>query len=315
MIIRRKRPTIDHEAKGFIFDIDRFAVHDGPGIRMAIFLKGCEWTCSWCHNPESQSQTQEIAYYETKCIGCLTCVNLCPQGTISPGPDQKIMIERKRCNVCGECAEGCDAQALKLIGEWTTVRQLLEIALKDRIFYECSGGGVTLTGGEVAVQAEFAAHFLWACREQGIHTAIETSGFSRWGRLKTIILPVDLILYDVKAMDGKVHREKIGVSNRLMLGNLRKIRQLFPEKQIQIRVPCIPGIGDTEENIEETSRFIRSLGITQLALLPYNETASAKYQWMGRSYPHPDWKTQSSDHMERLKAIAVSHGLEVEIDD
>jgi pyruvate formate lyase activating enzyme len=191
----------------------------------------------------------------------------------------------------------------------------LKIALKDRIFYECSGGGVTLTGGEVAVQAEFSAHFLWACRDQRIHTAIETSGFSRWSRLKTIILPVDLILYDVKAMDPKIHREKIGVSNRLILENLRKIRRLFSEKQIQVRVPCIPGISDTEDNIQKTSQFVSSLGINQLALLPYNETASAKYHWLGRVYPHPDWKTQSPDTMERLKTMAASYGLEVEIDD
>jgi pyruvate formate lyase activating enzyme len=173
MAIGKKRPLIDDEAKGLIFDIDRFTVHDGPGIRMAIFLKGCEWTCSWCHNPESQSQTQEIAYYETQCIGCLTCINLCPEGAISLGPDQNIVIDRKRCNVCGECVRACDAGALKLIAEWMTVGQLLKIALKDRIFYECSGGGVTLTGGEVAVQAEFSAHFLWACRDQRIHTAID----------------------------------------------------------------------------------------------------------------------------------------------
>jgi pyruvate formate lyase activating enzyme len=314
MVIRKKRPKMDNEAMALIFDIDRFAVHDGPGIRMAIFLKGCEWACSWCHNPESQSLTEEIAHYGTKCIGCLTCVNLCTEGAISFHPDQKIVIDRERCNVCGECVRGCYAEALELIGEWMTVGQLLKIALKDRIFYESSGGGVTLTGGEVAVQAEFSAHFLWACRDNGIRTAVETSGFSRWSRLKTIILPVDLILYDVKVMDARIHGEQIGVSNRLTLDNLRKIRQLFPEKQIQIRVPCLPGISDTEDNIQKTSRFIRSLGISRLALLPYNETASAKYQWMGRVYPHPHWKTQSPAHMERLKSVAISYGLEVEID-
>jgi pyruvate formate lyase activating enzyme len=315
MATRKKRPITDDQAKGLIFDIDRFAVHDGPGIRMAVFLKGCEWICSWCHNPESQSQTEEIAYYEMKCIGCLTCISLCPEGAISLGPDQKIVIDRRRCNVCGECVRACDAAALKLVGEWMTVGQLLEIALKDRIFYESSRGGVTLTGGEVAVQAEFSAHFLWACRDREIHTAIETSGFSRWSRLKTIILPVDFVLYDVKVLDPKIHREKIGVSNRMILDNLRNIRKLFPQKQIQIRVPCIPGISDTDENIQKTSRFVSSLGINQLALLPYNESTSAKYHWLGKVYPHPDWKTQSPDHMERLKTIAASYGLEVEIDD
>jgi pyruvate formate lyase activating enzyme len=313
MQAHKRRLNIDYEAKGLIFDIDRFAVHDGPGIRMAIFLKGCEWICSWCHSPESQSQKQEIAYYETKCIGCLTCINLCPEGAISFYPDKKMVINSERCNICGECVEGCYSEALKLMGEWMTVEELFKIALKDKIFYECSGGGVTLTGGEVALQAEFSAHFLWACKDHSIHTAIETSGYSRWNRLKKIIIPVDLIIYDLKAMDPKIHVEKIGVSNRLILENLKKIRQLYSKKEIQIRVPCIPGMSDTEENIRETSQFVSSLGITQLALLPYNETASAKYQWMGRAYPFPDWKTQSPAHMKRLETIAASYGLEVEV--
>ena len=314
MPTHRKKLRIDYEIRGLIFDIDRFAVHDGPGIRMAVFMKGCEWACSWCHNPESQGRKQEIAYHETKCIDCLTCINLCPEGALSFDPDQKIVIDRKRCTACGECVKGCYSEALKLFGQWIKVDELLGIALRDRIFYECSGGGVTLTGGEAALQADFAAHFLWACKRHGIHTAMETSGYSRWNRLKKSIVPVDLILYDLKVMDPKIHVEKIGVSNRLILNNLRRIRQLFPEKEIQIRVPCIPGISDTEENIRETSQFAGSLGITRLALLPYNETASAKYRWVGKVYPHDDWKTQSSAQMERLKIIVASYGLGVEVE-
>jgi len=313
MPAHKKKLTIDYGAKGLIFDIDRFAVHDGPGIRMAIFLKGCEWTCSWCHNPESQKREQEIAYHEKKCISCLTCLDLCTEKAISYSPDKKIVIDWKRCNACGQCVKGCYSEALKLIGTWMTVEELLRIALRDKIFYDCSAGGVTLTGGEVALQAEFSAHFLWACKEQGIHTAIETSGFSKWSRLKSLIPPTDLILYDLKAMDPKVHLKEIGMSNRSSLNNLKRIKEFFPEKEIQMRVPCIPEISDTEGNIHETSQFISALGIKKLALLPYNETASAKYQWMGRAYPFPDWKTQSPAHMERLKSIAISYGLEVEI--
>jgi len=310
----RGNTQIDYEAQGLVFDIDRFAVHDGPGIRMAVFLKGCPLNCPWCHSPESQSGKPEVAYFHEKCLACLTCLRVCPKESVSFDEDSgRIRIDRERCDDCGVCVEECYPDALRVLGRWVTVQELLQIGLRDKVFYDCSGGGITLTGGEITLQAEFAAHLLRASRKHGLHAAIETSGFSPWEKLELVTRPADLILYDLKVMDPKVHREHIGVDNALILENLRNIRKSFPEKDIQIRVPCIPGISDTEENLQQTAHFARRLGIHRLALLPYNESASAKYRWLGKGYPLLRLHRQSADRMENLKALALSLGLDAEI--
>jgi pyruvate formate lyase activating enzyme len=200
-----------------------------------------------------------------------------------------------------------------MLGRWVTVQELLQIGLRDRLFYDVSGGGVTLTGGEVAEQAEFVVHFLHACKTSRLHTAIETSGFAVWDKLACVAGPADLILYDLKLIDPHAHRKYIGVDNSLILSNLRTLKRLSPEKEIQVRVPCIPGISDTEQNVRETADFVSKLDISRLALLPYNQSASAKYRWLGRHYVLSSLKRQSASKMEDLKAIAMSFGLHVEI--
>ena len=308
-----KKTTIDYDAEGLVFDIDRFATHDGPGIRMTVFLKGCPLSCAWCHSPESQNQRPELVYFADKCIGCWSCITACPEQALSPHRSQgKIEIDKTRCTHCGVCTEACCTNALQQMGRWMTVQELIALGLRDKIFYDLSCGGVTLTGGEITLQHEFSINFTRAARKQEIHTAIETSGYSPWEVLREIACDADLILYDLKVMDPKMHRRYIGTDNHLILENLERLKKSFPQKTIQVRIPLIPGVSDSEENVRETAKFMKKLGLFHLALLPYNESASAKYQWLGRAYSLHTLKTQSPVKLDELKEVASALGLKVE---
>lgn len=260
--------------KATIFEIKRFAVHDGDGIRTTVFFKGCPLRCVWCHNPESLSAKPQLAYYAHKCIGCGECAAVCPTGahSFARGVHE---FDRSKCVACGKCVENCFADALTLYGRDMTVEALLPILLEDREFYESSGGGVTLSGGECLVQADFCAQLLKALKEEGIHTAVDTCGFVSREALDKVIPYTDIFLYDLKAFDEDVHKRCTGQSNAPILKNLRYLASLG--KKVEIRIPFVPGWND--DQAEKIAAFLKPLdNIAAVRVLPYHNYAGSKYQ-------------------------------------
>jgi pyruvate formate lyase activating enzyme len=293
---------------GLIFDIDTFAVHDGPGIRMAVYLKGCPLACAWCHSPESQGRSREMILVRDRCVVCGACVVVCPQGVHSVSGGEHA-LERERCQVCGACVAACPQGALQIKGESISAGEVVARAVRMKPFFEPSGGGITLTGGEVSGQPEFAAAVLSGCRAKDIHTAIETCGACSWPRLKSLVDLCDLVLYDLKLIDEAAHRRWTGVSNRAILDNARRLAAY----NVQIRVPLIPGITDSEENLAGIYAFMCEAGLRRVALLPYNPSAGAKYEWLDRPYDlHGE--PQDPATLERLAEPGRSFGLEVTLD-
>lgn len=258
---------------GILSDIKRFAVHDGPGIRTTVFLKGCPLKCVWCHNPEAIGYKPQLAFYQNKCIGCMACVELCPEGAHQNDAGSHRFL-RDRCVGCGTCESGCLGDALKFYGTAVTLEALLPRLLEDRDFYETSGGGVTISGGECLMQADFCAELLRQLKEEGIHTAVDTCGFVSKEAFDKVLPYTDLFLYDLKAIDEEVHRRCTGQSNRLILENLSRLDALG--KDIEIRIPYVPGYN--HDQVEKIRNFLQNLThITAVKVLPYHNYAGSKY--------------------------------------
>lgn len=295
---------------GCVFDIDRFATHDGPGIRTTIFLKGCPLSCQWCHSPESQTPRPQILFRPERCVACGLCEQICPHGAAKLDGD-KAVLDTRLCDSCGICCETCYSGALELAGSEMSVEEIVEKVSRDSAYFESSGGGVTLSGGEPLSQPDFSYQLLSAFKEKGIHTAVETTGFCPWSSLLRIAPVTDLFLYDVKSVDDETHRRYTGVSNRRIIDNLGKL--CGRGNRVQVRVPCIPGVNDSEEQIEELAAVVAGAGGSSIALLPYNNAASAKYAWIGRPYSLEGLQRRETDYMENLGAICREAGLDVEI--
>ncbi len=295
---------------GIIFDVKHFAVHDGPGIRTTIFLKGCPLRCLWCHSPESQSPRPEVAYYPNLCIGCGACVEACPNGAQTMGTPK---ILRELCTEVGRCAEECYAGATIMYGREVTVGGMLEEVDKDRLLYETSGGGVTISGGEPTMQPEFASALLGALKERGYHTALDTCGHAEWNVLERVIADTDLVLYDLKHMDSFTHRETTGVTAELIQSNLEKVA--MSGKTLVVRVPVIPGHNDPPENITAMARFLGGLkGVEAVELLPYHNLGTPKYMALGREYPLVGLQSPEPGALKEWERILEAEGLRIVIE-
>ena len=289
--------------EGLIFDLDTFAVHDGPGLRIAVYLKGCPLACAWCHNPESRRAGPELILLRDRCARCGACVPSCPRGAHRLA-DGAHLLQRDLCQACGTCVDRCVHGALALKGHPIAASAVVAKAVRLRPFFDHSGGGVTLTGGEPTLQPEFADAVLAGCQEQGIHTALETCGACAWERLALLLPHTDLVLYDLKLMDDAEHRRWTGASNRLILENAARLAGA----KVQVRIPLIPAITDTDENLRGLFAFMQSVGLPSAALLPYNPAAAAKYEWLDLAYPLSG-EPQTPARLAVIREMAADFGV------
>jgi pyruvate formate lyase activating enzyme len=284
--------------KGLVFNIQRFSVNDGPGIRTTVFLKGCPLHCKWCHNPESISPDEQLVLRADRCVRCGECFTLCKNHAVRR-VDGSFSTVRDVCVECGECIEVCNAEAREIAGKEMTEAEVMKEVEKDVIFYEQSGGGASFSGGEPLLQHEFLRALLQACREKGIHTVVDTTGFTSPEILKSVSTFVDLFLFDLKTLDDQKHREYTGASNSLILGNLKRLAEWG--KEVIVRIPIIPGVNDDPAGIRNSGAFVASLGnVSEIHLLPYHTIGVEKYKRLGMEYEMAQTVPPSADDLSSI---------------
>lgn len=295
---------------GKVFDIKRYSIHDGPGIRTTVFLKGCSLRCLWCHNPESVEVGPELMHWPGRCTRCYACIEACPKSAITKDAAGAVVIDRKACDLCGKCAEACLYDAMQMVGREISVEDALAEVEKDRVFYEQSGGGVTLSGGDPFVQSAFAEALLDGCRARGIRTAVDIAGFSKNGILDRMASKTDLILYDLKCMDDARHKEFTGVSNVPIIDNLKRLAANRTE--VWVRIPLVPGVNDDDDNIRRTIALLKSLKtIKRVGLLPYHSGGLEKARRIGREDNFRKFEAPSEERIAAVEAAFREAGFEV----
>ncbi len=299
-----------------VFNVQSYSIHDGPGIRVTVFLKGCPLRCKWCANPESNLPRPQLMTYANKCTACGACLAACPQKAIRLGllhGKPAALTKRDACVDCGECVPVCPNEARELAGKERTVKDVLDQVLRDKLFLDASGGGITLSGGECLAHPAFSEALLFAAKEAGLHTAVESCSYASEEVVDRVFRYVDLGLLDVKHMASAVHKALTGVPNELILSNIRRVYHDL-KKEVVVRVPVIPGCNDSDANIAATARFTREdLGPeVPVHLLPYHRLGEAKNESLGRPSPFST-QVPSEEHMQHLKQIVEAEGLPCQI--
>ncbi len=294
---------------GKIFDIKKFAVHDGPGIRTTVFFKGCPLRCIWCHNPEGISFSDGIQYTQSKCVGCGECSGICKESAHRMINGEHL-FDRSRCSFCGECVRACPVEALMHSSWNVTVEELERILLEDKMFYEQSGGGITLSGGECLCQADFCAELLMRMKANNIHCAVDTSGYVNQSEIDKVSEFTDIFLYDIKVFDEAKHIQYTGVSNKIILENIRYIDSL--SKEIEVRIPLIPGVNMDDYNINNVGRFLSQLKmVKRVKLLAYNNLAGSKYEAVGIENTMPNAEIPNNEEITKVEKRLLAFGLNV----
>ncbi|CAB1262852.1 trans-4-hydroxy-L-proline dehydratase activase [Clostridium sp. HV4-5-A1G] len=295
---------------GTIFNIQKYSIHDGPGIRTTVFFKGCPLKCWWCHNPESQNTNHEIMFFEERCTVCGKCIKKCPQNAIKIN-NNFPEIDKFKCTLCEKCVDFCPNNAREHVGRNITSNELIKEIVKDEVFYEQSGGGVTFSGGEPLMQVDFLDDILKRCKDRGIHTAVDTSGYAPWKSFERIASKVDLFLYDIKIMDNEKHKKYIGAENDIILKNIENLSNMGCN--IYLRMPIIKEINDDNDHIEKTIKLLSIINVEQVNLLPYHKIGMDKYRRLKMNYKLSGMEKPSDERMEEISQKFKKAGIKIKI--
>lgn len=296
--------------KGLIFNIQRFSIHDGPGIRTTVFMKGCPLRCLWCSNPESRDFFPNLMVRDINCRGCGRCVEACPEEAITITEEVGRKIVWGKCNQCLRCVDACLYNSLNVCGRYAGVEEVLDEVMKDETFYRNSGGGITVSGGEALSQSEFVTNLLETSKKEGLHTVLDTTGYAPWKKMARVLSFVDLVLFDVKHLDSEEHKRTTGFGNELILENLQKSSMV---NNIWLRMPLIKGFNDSDDYIKNIAFLGKKIGAEKISLLPYHEGGKSKCEQLGRSYQFSGSTAPSDEHIDYLKQIIETAGIKVSI--